>query len=180
MGTAMSRSNESGMTPSRLVNPMVERMPTSAKCEAGPRIELPVSLPSPATPKLAATPDAVPPLEPSDAQRPVLLEVMPGAALRAFGLPFKGYKGGRNALELRRQILDGLPNCSPVPIVNLDEFREYCFANDDCLDAVVAAVAASLWATDTKMFRVPDEAAGDELNVALLEGWLYAPVFACS
>lgn len=121
---------------------------------------------------------AVPPLEPSDAQRPVLLEVMPGAALRAFNLPFKGYKGGRNALELRRQILDGLPKCSSVPIVNLDEFREYCFANDDCLDAVVAALAASLWATDPKMFRVPDEAAGDELNVALLEGWLYAPVFA--
>ena len=33
--------------------------------DAGPRIELPVSEPMPATPKLAATPEAVPPLEPA-------------------------------------------------------------------------------------------------------------------
>ena len=31
-----------------------------------------------------------------------LLEVMPGAVLRRLGLPFKGYKGGQQALELRR------------------------------------------------------------------------------
>ncbi len=53
------------MTPSRLVSPRVERMPTRARCDDGPRIELPVSVPRPATPKLAATPEAVPPLEPA-------------------------------------------------------------------------------------------------------------------
>ena len=61
----MSRSKASGMTPSRLVSPIVDRMPKSARWEDGPRIELPVSVPMPATPKLAATPDAVPPLDPA-------------------------------------------------------------------------------------------------------------------
>ena len=53
------------MTPSRLVRPMVERIPTRARWELGPRIELPVSLPSPMTPNEAATPEAVPPLDPA-------------------------------------------------------------------------------------------------------------------
>jgi hypothetical protein len=44
---------------------MVERMPTRLVCEAGPRIELPVSVPRPAAPKFAATAAAVPPLEPA-------------------------------------------------------------------------------------------------------------------
>ncbi len=43
----MSASRLSGITPPRLVNPIVERMPTSAWCDEGPRIELPVSLPRP-------------------------------------------------------------------------------------------------------------------------------------
>ncbi len=51
--------------PSRLVSPMVERMPTSAVCADGPRIELPVSVPIPTVPKFAATAAAVPPLEPA-------------------------------------------------------------------------------------------------------------------
>jgi len=51
--------------PSRLVSPMVERMPTKQQCEEGPRIEFPVSVPSPNTPKLAATAAAVPPLDPA-------------------------------------------------------------------------------------------------------------------
>jgi hypothetical protein len=44
---------------------MVERMPTSAWCDDGPRMELPVSVPSPTSPRLAATEAAVPPLEPA-------------------------------------------------------------------------------------------------------------------
>ena len=58
-------ANAYAITPSRLVSPTVDRIPKSARCEEGPRIELPVSLPRPLTPKLAATPDAVPPLEPA-------------------------------------------------------------------------------------------------------------------
>ena len=65
IGPAMSASRLSGNTPARLVSPIVERMPTSAWCDDGPRIELPVSVPSPTSPKLAATAAAVPPLDPA-------------------------------------------------------------------------------------------------------------------
>ena len=53
------------MMPSRLVRPIVGRIPTRAQCEEGPRMELPVSVPKPAAPKEAATAAAVPPLEPA-------------------------------------------------------------------------------------------------------------------
>ena len=51
--------------PPRLVSPMVGRMPTRLVWDDGPRMELPVSVPSPTAPKLAATAAAVPPLEPA-------------------------------------------------------------------------------------------------------------------
>ena len=98
---------------------------------------------------------AVPPLEAPDTDRPqnkskaVLLEAMPGAALKAMNLPYKGYKKGSNALLLRQRILDGLETRSEFAIKNLRRFRELCLGSDDALDAVVA----------------------------LLEGWLYAPVY---
>ena len=65
MGPAMSARFERGTTPARLVSPMVERMPTNDWCDDGPRMELPVSLPSPTKPKLAATDAAVPPEDPA-------------------------------------------------------------------------------------------------------------------
>ena len=45
---------------------------------------------------------AVPPLYAARAGKAVLLEAMPGAALKALGLPHKGYKKGANALQLRQ------------------------------------------------------------------------------
>jgi hypothetical protein len=65
IGPAMSASRLSGITPARLVNPIVDRIPTRAWCDEGPRMELPVSLPSPIKPKLDATAAAVPPLDPA-------------------------------------------------------------------------------------------------------------------
>ena len=135
----------------------------------------------------------VPPLPNETRTGPLLLESMPGAALRALGLPFKGYKKGQNALSLRRQILDGLETMSGVGLPNLSRFRDYCLENDDCLDSVAAAVAACLWNKDPTMFRLPQDGPGDvsrrggtpnpnenELRTAQLEGWLYAPVFLSS
>jgi hypothetical protein len=132
----------------------------------------------------------VPPLPDEGRTGPVLLESMPGAALRAFGLPFKGYKKGRNAVELRRQILTGLNSGSGIALPTLARFRDDCIGNDDCLDSVVAAVAACLWTRDQALFRRPQDGPGDatkrggtpnpdenELARARLEGWLYAPVF---
>ncbi|MBA7679584.1 hypothetical protein ES703_87883 [subsurface metagenome] len=65
MGPPMSFLRFKGTIPSRLVSPMVDLMPTRQQWEEGPRMEFPVSVPSPTTPKLAATAAAVPPLEPA-------------------------------------------------------------------------------------------------------------------
>jgi predicted nuclease with RNAse H fold len=123
----------------------------------------------------------VPPLAPQGRGKALLLEAMPGAALRAFKLPFKGYKNGVNAGIQRRQILDGLPGRSGLLLPNLAEFREGCLESHDCLDAVVAAVTAALWARDPGLFLCPTlgEVDGPD-RVSLLEGWLYAPVFVAS
>ncbi|MEC9014031.1 MAG: hypothetical protein VYA78_05595, partial [Chloroflexota bacterium] len=80
---------------------------------------------------------------------------------------------------------------SKVPIANLEQFKEQCLKNDDCLDSMVAAVTACLWASDQSQFRQPKPGPGDatkrggvpnpnenELATARLEGWLYAPIFS--
>ena len=106
----------------------------------------------------------------------VLLEVMPGAVLRRMGLPFKGYKNGARAPALRRQILEDLPGKATPVIVSLAEMRELCLAHHDGLDAVVAAIAAALWAIDPSRFPAPPTKGHPDYEPAvLLEGWLYAP-----
>lgn len=116
----------------------------------------------------------VPPLEPTGppSQRVTLLELMPGAFLKSVGLPYKGYKKARAALERRDQILSGLADASEVRLPNLERVRMACRANDDCLDAVVAAVGAAAWARDSSRFHHPNR---DELADAALEGWIYVP-----
>ena len=128
----------------------------------------------------------VPPLPPQKAGKATLLEVMPGAVLRSLGLPFKGYKNGARKQLLRQTILDGLPRLCPVGLPNLHEFWDACMSSHDCLDAVVAALAAALWSTDPGLFGLPhvDGNDGDPLSlpesVLRLEGWLYAPIGAGS
>ncbi len=135
----------------------------------------------------------VPPLPEQGRNGPELLEAMPGAALRAFKLPHKGYKKGRHSTELRLKILEGLESRSGIKVTNLASFRDGCIGSDDCLDSVVAAVTACLWVRDQDLFRLPQDGPGDatrrggipnppdpsgnELAIARLEGWLYAPVF---
>ena len=116
----------------------------------------------------------VPPMEPTGytAERVTLLELMPGAFLKSIGLPYKGYKKGRAALEKRDAILGGLAEASGVDLPNLDRVRMACRANDDCLDAVVAAAGAAAWAKDSSRFHHPNS---DELADAELEGWIYVP-----
>ncbi len=58
-------ANLAGMTPAREVRPMVGLSPMQEQWEAGPRVLSPVSVPSAATPKPAATAAALPPLEPA-------------------------------------------------------------------------------------------------------------------
>ena len=116
----------------------------------------------------------VPPLKPGSApaEAVTLLELMPGAFLRSIGLPYKGYKRGQRARQLRDEILVSLAAKSGVGIDNLSDVRSDCQGNDDCLDAVVAAVGAAAWALDPARFHHPTE---DELPDARLEGWIYVP-----
>ena len=135
----------------------------------------------------------VPPLADAGRNGPLLLESMPGAALRAYGLPYKGYKNGAHAGRLRNQVLDGLAERSGVRVANLDRYRDICLNSHDGLDSVVAAVTAALWEQRPGYFRCPDANAGppaatgrrqaspgamtmNELQAARLEGWIYAPV----
>ena len=134
----------------------------------------------------------VPPLDESGRSGPLLLESMPGAVINALGLPHKGYKNGKRQVELRAQVLDGLQSRSGVAISNFADFKGQCLESHDCLDSVVAAVAAALWSKDPTAFRLPGDGDGQpptlnrrqaspgamdmtELDAARLEGWIYAP-----
>ena len=122
----------------------------------------------------------VPPLQASsrciwDIRGVTLLETMPGAFLKAIGTIYKGYKKPKSLQlrdERRNRILDDLSSKSGVALPNLSELRDDCLANDDCLDAVVAAVTAACWARNPERFRHPNT---DELSAARLEGWIYVP-----
>lgn len=134
-----------------------------------------------------------PPLEGPGNTGAALLEVMPGAVLQSFGLPHKGYKGGRRAFDHRRKILRELPEVSGVKLVNLPDFRDECMFSDDALDSIVAATAAGLWALDDGPGRFrhpggrtvaapggrravsPQIIGQTELEAARREGWIYVP-----
>ncbi len=118
----------------------------------------------------------IPPLKPQDGNKSTLLEVMPGAVLRALKLPFKGYKSGAEAGILRQHILNELPTHQPIKLRNLDEYKDMCMNSDDCLDSIIAAIAAALWVEYPKVFRVPEsEGLNSGDPVIQIEGWLYAP-----
>ena len=121
---------------------------------------------------------SIPPLASPAGAQTLLLEAMPGAALRAMGLPFKGYKGGVHAPDLRHKILECLAGRSGLRLPNLGDFYHLGLASHDGLDSLVAAVVAALWVQDSTRFRRPAAEGADEFDPrVLLEGWLYAPAF---
>ena len=141
----------------------------------------------------------VPPLSDDECNGATLLEVMPGSVLKAFQLPFSGFKGkNQTDMENRRKILRELPKKSRVNIINLHDFSEEAMFSDDALDSMVAAIAAAKWAMDesecafTKPSKEctvadafpkykgkrkisPDIAHFTEEQAARIEGWIYAP-----
>ena len=70
------------------------------------------------------------------------------------------------------KITGTLADASGVRLPGLHSLRMGCHANDDFLDAVVAAVGAACWAQGSDRFRHPQS---DELALARLEGWIYVP-----
>ena len=117
---------------------------------------------------------SVSPMDPDSSDRCTLMEVMPGATLRALGLPYNGYKKGRNAFELRKRILDGVGESARVSVEGLAELSEACMFSDDALDAVVAALTGALWVAAPDAFRLPSH---EELPGASIEGWMCVPAF---
>ena len=117
---------------------------------------------------------SVSPMGPDHPGDRTAIEVMPGATLKAMGLPYKGYKKGRNALELRKRILGGLAESARVSVAGLAELSEVCTFSDDALDAVVAAFTGALWVAAPDAFRLPSDEERDRAN---MEGWMCVPAF---
>ena len=126
----------------------------------------------------------IPPRDSGDTppDRVTLLEVMPGALLYTIGLnrsTAKGYKKAKDALKTRCRVINRLLEYAEAEFeaVNLVEFRRGCIANADYLDAVIAIVAAALWARneDDSLHRPEDHENPAVLEAARLEGWIYAP-----
>lgn len=108
-----------------------------------------------------------------------LVEVYPKAALRAWGMDPKGYKGGpgdraAKARESRRRIVDELAQ-AVERWLDLGPVEDLCVDSGHVLDGLVSAlvaVAAKSDATQT--------ASDAEVPMALLEGWIHVPTEALS
>ena len=124
----------------------------------------------------------IPPVDecPSSNAERILMEVMPGATLRALQLnqPYKTdstEETARNSRKNRAEILIGLPYKSRINLYGLHQVRPYALNFDDCLDAIVAAVTAAMWRNACKEFILPPKKDDPTFDRVRTEGWLYAP-----
>jgi predicted nuclease with RNAse H fold len=69
----------------------------------------------------------------------VVCEVYPAAALKVWGLPHRGYKGLKNSAQ-RAALVDALS--AELPWIQWNGHRDVCAADDNALDAVIAALIA--------------------------------------
>ena len=145
----------------------------------------------------------VPPLTAPTQSLPVLLEVMPGAALRNYGLRYTRYKNGSTEAQQqerrgnRKEILSELSSASGLQLEVPPDVRNTCidYHGADGLDSLVAATVAARWAKCEADFCTPTheivttlkrdgkhkrqastQAKGmTQLAAARVEGWIYAP-----
>jgi predicted nuclease with RNAse H fold len=96
-----------------------------------------------------------------------VVEVYPAAALKRWGLPFRGYKGAANA-GVRHELIDRL--AATAPWLRLDGCVEICRRSDHALDAVVAALNARAAAVGRATGPSVEQAAA-----ARTEGWIALP-----
>ncbi len=98
-----------------------------------------------------------------------LIEAYPALALLRWGLPHRRYKGMAGRAEREKiveQLLAALPRLRDGG-AHLDRLRD----NDNCLDALVAALVARAAARDL-CEPIPSEHRGD----ARVEGWIHVPL----
>lgn len=96
-----------------------------------------------------------------------LCEVYPAAALRCWSLPFRGYKGAAGAGR-RADLVAALE--ARWPDLDLEGHREACIADDNTLDAVIAALVAR--EVHAGRCTPPPDAQRDR---ARREGWIWLP-----
>ena len=97
-----------------------------------------------------------------------IVETYPTAALYLWGLPYRGYKYGREAPGRRAEITDQLPGLTGIDVAKV---REACVEDEAILDAVISAIVAVL-VLEGDAEPVADPAAGR------VEGWIRLPKFA--
>ncbi len=96
----------------------------------------------------------------------LLAEVYPAAALRLWGLPYRGYKGLDNR-SVRGGLVDSL--LAGAPWLDLAEHEERCRDSDHALDAVLCALVAR--AVACGMTQPADRHQPE----AAEEGWIHLP-----
>lgn len=94
-----------------------------------------------------------------------LAEIYPAAALKVWGLPFRGYKGSTNAARLH-QVVDELTIAAPWLRLGIHE--EIVRGSDHVLDAVVSALVA-------RAVSQGKTAPPDDPDLARVEGWIHIP-----
>ena len=145
----------------------------------------------------------VPPLTGPSKSLPELLEVMPGAALRKYGLPYTRYKSRVTKTQKqerrsnRKVILRDLSSACGLKLDVPPDVRKTCIDSlgADGLDSLVGATVAARWAKSELDFRTPTheivtalkrddkhkrqasiQAKGmTQLAAARIEGWIYIP-----
>jgi len=97
----------------------------------------------------------------------VVVEVYPAAALKHWGLPFRGYKAAANA-AVRGEVVDRL--AAATPWLRFDAYEPACRQSDHALDAVVAALNARAAAVGQATSPTVEQTAA-----ARTEGWIALP-----
>ncbi len=95
----------------------------------------------------------------------LIAEVYPAAALKTWGLPHRGYKGGDNRTVRDRLVADVL---GAAPWLDLGGFDALCVESDHALDAVLCALLAR--AVRSGLTEPPDDD-----DRARVEGWIHLP-----
>lgn len=97
-----------------------------------------------------------------------LVEVYPAAALRAWELPHRGYKGFVNRGRLK-ELLTALRAKVPWLVVTSDQWAQ--LTNDDnCADALIASLVAR-----SAALGLCEPIPPDQLERAMREGWIAVP-----
>ena len=97
-----------------------------------------------------------------------VVEVYPAGALRTWGLPATGYKGGAGSAA-REGLVESLQ--AATPWLHWGGFEGRCRASDDALDAVLCALVARAHA-----LGLGTQPVSDDRDAAGREGWIVLPM----